>query len=123
MNVFIALPLGLTIGFLAAWFFLHRRIAALEREEERLQRELAETERCGEGIEEFRERQRVRKEEAKGKILGALQAKGSLKNEEIAELADISSATVVRYMDELEKEGKVVQTGATGRNVVYRLRG
>ena len=44
-----------------------------------------------------------------------------LKNEEIAELADISSATVVRYMDELEAEGKVVQEGTAGRSVVYKI--
>ena len=44
-----------------------------------------------------------------------------LKNEEIAELADISSATVVRYMDELEAEGKVSQEGKTGKSVVYRI--
>ena len=33
----------------------------------------------------------------KGEILAALKERGVLKNEEIAELVDISSATVVRY--------------------------
>ena len=60
----VSLLLVLTIGSLVAWFFFRRRIAALGREAERLRRELKETERCGEGIEEFRERQQARREEA-----------------------------------------------------------
>ena len=67
------------------------------------------------------ERRNAKKEAAKAKIITALKARGSLKNEEIADLAKISSATVVRYMDELENERKVVQVGATGKSVVYRL--
>ena len=63
----------------------------------------------------------VWKEEAKGEILAALKTRGSMKNEEIADLVNISSASVVRYMDELEKEGEVVQEGMAGRSVVYRL--
>lgn len=121
MNLFIALLLGFAIGSLVAWFFFRRRITALGREAERLRRELKETENCGVGIEEFRERQQARKEAAKGEILAALKERGVLKNEEIAELADISSATVVRYMDELEAEGKVSQEGKTGKSVVYRI--
>jgi len=121
MNIFIIFLLGLIIGSLVAWFFFRRRIAALGREAERLRRELKETEKCGTGIEEFRERQQARKEAAKGEILAALKERGVLKNEEIAELADISSATVVRYMDELEAEGKVSQEGTAGRSVVYRI--
>ena len=78
-------------------------------------------EECGQGLERFVERQQAKKEAAKGKIITALRAKGSLRNEEIAELAGISSATVVRYMDELEKEGNVEQEGKTGRSVIYRL--
>ena len=93
----VSLLLGLATGSLVAWFFFRRRIAALGREAERLRRELKETEKCGAGIEEFRERQQARKEAAKGEILAALKERGVLKNEEIAELADISSATVVRY--------------------------
>ena len=93
----VSLLLGFTIGSLVAWFFFRRRIAALGREAERLRRELAETEKCGEGIEEFRERQQARREEAKGEILAALNERGVLKNEEIVELAGVSSATAVRY--------------------------
>ena len=112
---------GGQVGSLVAWLFFRRRIAALGREAERLRRELKETERCGNGIEEFRKRQQVRKDEAKQKILAALGERGTMKNEDIAELADISSASVVRYMDELEAGGKVSQEGTAGRSVVYRI--
>jgi hypothetical protein len=29
---------------------------------------------------------------------------------------------VVNYMDELEKEGKIVQIGTTGRGVTYKIK-
>jgi len=86
-----------------------------------LWQELAEVEECGNGLERFAERRNAKKETAKAKIITALKARGSLKNEEIADLAEISSATVVRYMDELEQERRVVQEGATGKSVIYRL--
>ena len=34
----------------------------------------------------------------------------------------VSSRTAVRYLDELEKEGKVEQVGSIGHAVTYRLR-
>ena len=116
-----ALLIGALLGAIAVWLLMQRMLRRAQHDTDLLQRELTETERCGEGIEEFRERQRERKEEAKGEILAALKTRGSMKNEEIADLVNISSASVVRYMDELEKEEKVVQEGMAGRSVVYRL--
>ena len=123
-----SLFLGFIVGTTAAWLLLRTLCSTLKKENGdlkkelgMLRRELSETEQCGNGLERFTERHNAKKEAAKGKIVTALKAKGSLKNEEIAELAEISAATVVRYMDELEKEGKVAQEGRTGRSVTYRL--
>ena len=70
--------------------------------------------------------QDVKKRENKEKIL-ALLREGSgetkeLSNSDIRSALGISDRSVVRYMDELEKEGKVEQVGDTGRGVQYRLR-
>lgn len=43
-------------------------------------------------------------------------------NVEIRRALGVSERSVVRYMDELEKEGKVEQIGDTGRGVEYRLK-
>lgn len=43
-------------------------------------------------------------------------------NEEIREHLGVSRRSVARYLDELEKEGKVEQVGDIGRDVTYRLK-
>lgn len=74
------------------------------------------------GICNYALEQSVAKGKNKQKILELL-GKESLSNEQIREVLRISERSVVRYMDELEKEGKVKQTGTTGRSVRYVLQG
>lgn len=64
----------------------------------------------------------VRKGANKRKILDLLAKEESAGNAEIAEALKVSPRTVVRYMDELEREGKVMQEGEIGRSVIYRLK-
>lgn len=67
----------------------------------------------------------AKKQEQKEKILALFageKSRGELSNSDIRNALGISERSVVRYMDELEKEGKVEQVGPTGRNVTYRLR-
>jgi len=45
-----------------------------------------------------------------------------LTNADLRKLLRVSEATVTRYLDEMEKEGKVTQHGATGQGVYYTLR-
>ena len=45
-----------------------------------------------------------------------------LSNAEIRKALGVSSRSVVRYLDELEKEGKVEQVGVVGHAVTYRLK-
>jgi len=65
--------------------------------------------------------QTVRKSANKEKILGLLSLR-SASNQDIRQIVGVTERSVVRYMDELEKEGKVVQVGDTGRSVTYRLK-
>lgn len=64
----------------------------------------------------------AKKEERKGKILELLSQKSEISNSDIREALGVSDRTAARYMDELEKEGKVEQVGKIGHAVTYRLR-
>ena len=66
--------------------------------------------------------QTVRKNANKEKALVFLREKNQASNEEIREHLGVSRRTVVRYLDALEREGKVEQVGDIGRGVTYRLR-
>jgi Fic family protein len=40
-------------------------------------------------------------------------------NDDIEALLGVSDATATRYLDELEKEGRIRQVGRTGRHIYY----
>ncbi|KKS24911.1 MAG: hypothetical protein UU84_C0053G0007 [Candidatus Yanofskybacteria bacterium GW2011_GWC2_41_9] len=62
------------------------------------------------------------KEERKQKTLALFQERNKLSNSEIRKTLGVSSRTAVRYLDELEKEGKIEQVGEAGHAVTYRLK-
>lgn len=66
--------------------------------------------------------QTVRKNGNKEKVLALFGTKNELSNSDIRDALGVSATSVVRYMDELEKEGKVEQIGTAGHAVTYRLR-
>jgi len=61
------------------------------------------------------------KEHKKDMIVKHLRNRGELTNSDLQELLGVSDRTVVRYFDELEEEGIVVQKGKSGRGVHYEL--
>lgn len=65
--------------------------------------------------------QSIHKQKNKRAILDLLQKETELSNEQIRKSLRVSDRSVVRYMDELEKEGKVKQIGNIGRGVSYKL--
>lgn len=48
------------------------------------------------------------------------QTDDKLSNEEVRKLLNISDATACRYLDDLEKEGLIVQVGTDGPKVYYK---
>jgi predicted HTH transcriptional regulator len=62
------------------------------------------------------------KETRKERVLALLREGGNLSNAEIRMTLGVSSRTAVRYLDELEAEGKVEQVGKAGHYVTYRLK-
>lgn len=55
----------------------------------------------------------------KEKILAFLQEHGKIQNNDVEKLVAVSNATAERYLDELEKEGKLIQHGSIGQGVYY----
>lgn len=68
--------------------------------------------------------QSKKKIENKEKILGELKKSedGKIQNEDVVKMLGVSDATAERYLDEIEKEGKIEQKGKTGNAVYYVLR-
>lgn len=67
----------------------------------------------------FSAEQQEKKKENKAKIMEMLEAGGKITNRDVENKLKVSDATVVRYLDELEKEGKLKQVGKTGQSVFY----
>lgn len=68
--------------------------------------------------------QSKKKAENKEGVLRALSnsREGRITNNEVERLLGVSNATAERYLDELEKEGKLIQHGEIGPNVFYTLK-
>jgi predicted HTH transcriptional regulator len=66
--------------------------------------------------------QMEKKVENKKKILEFVQANGKIQNNDVEKLVSVSNATAERYLDELEKEGKLTQHGVIGQSVFYTVK-
>lgn len=67
----------------------------------------------------YQNTQQKEKEKNKKKILQELQNKQKITNNDIEKMLNISDATATRYLDDLEKQGKIKQVGKTGKHVYY----
>lgn len=67
----------------------------------------------------FNVRQSENKENNKKRILELLETKYEINNDDIQNHLAVSDASATRYLDELEREGKVKQVGKTGKHVYY----
>jgi len=66
--------------------------------------------------------QSEKKAENKQKILEFVQANEKIQNNDVEKLAGVSNATAERYLDELEKEGQLIQHGDIGQGVFYTVK-
>ncbi len=67
----------------------------------------------------FIAKQMEQKTENKQKILEFIQTHEKIQNNDVEKLAGVSNATAERYLDELEKDGKLTQHGTIGQSVFY----
>ena len=66
-----------------------------------------------------REAIQFRKRRKLEKIMGMFLKQASITNDEVEKLLHVSDATATRYLEQLEKEGKIKQSGKTGQSVSY----
>jgi predicted HTH transcriptional regulator len=71
----------------------------------------------------FIAKQMEQKSQNKQKILEFVQQNGKIQNNDVEKLVGVSNATAERYLDELEKEGKLTQHGTIGQSVFYTPKG
>ena len=71
----------------------------------------------------FIAKQMEQKAENKQKILVFAQEHKKIQNNDVEKLVGVSNATAERYLDELEKEGKLTQHGVIGQGVFYTPKG
>ncbi|OGE81852.1 MAG: hypothetical protein A3E98_03120 [Candidatus Doudnabacteria bacterium RIFCSPHIGHO2_12_FULL_48_11] len=64
----------------------------------------------------------VAKQQNLDKVLNLFAGRPELSNFEVRQALRVSSRTAVRYMDELERMGKVEQKGRTGHHTHYRVK-
>ena len=122
MNSFLILILGVVVGAGVVWVMLKKRTRELELELKRTEREKEEQTKIVSGFEDFNRRQEEIKEARKQRTLEKLAERGKIKTNQVADFLEVSRATAFRYLEELEKEGKIEQIGAYGRNVEYKLK-
>jgi predicted HTH transcriptional regulator len=60
-----------------------------------------------------------RKRKKLDKIMTLFLKKQKIINDEVEKFMHVSDATATRYLSQLEKEGKIKQTGKTGKSVFY----
>ncbi|MFC1614987.1 DUF977 family protein [Patescibacteria group bacterium] len=72
------------------------------------------------GIQKF-SAQSKNKNKNKNQVLGFLRKNKEIRNNDIEKLLGVSDATATRYLDELEKEGKITQHGET-KGAFYTLK-
>ncbi|MBU4480072.1 winged helix-turn-helix domain-containing protein [Patescibacteria group bacterium] len=66
--------------------------------------------------------QAKKKQENKEKILEFFGSNPKITNDDVEKLCNVSNATAERYLDQLEKEGKLIQHGKIGTDVFYTLK-
>jgi hypothetical protein len=65
------------------------------------------------------EKRQNKKREKITEILNLFSEKSEITNDEVEKLLHVSDATATRYLETLEKEGKIKQVGKTGKGVSY----
>ena len=70
----------------------------------------------------FISKQSKQKQENKQKILEFLQNNERITNDDVEKMCGVSHNTAERYLDGLEKEGKLIQNGEIGQSVFYTLK-
>ncbi len=100
--------IALIVGFGLGWFLKPRESRPSE-----IQKNLTGQGFISESVE--------KKEENLAKARVYIKGKEKITNDELQKALGVSDATIVRYLDELEKEGLIKQVGKTGKYTYYEV--
>ncbi len=101
--------LGLVAGAVVVFLFLRKPKAKIK----------SPAEAGRENLAAFNAERDKKEAEALAKILDFAKTKPQITNDEVQKLLNVSDTSVGRYLDELEKQGKLKQIADTGRGVYY----
>ena len=126
MENVIIFVVGVVVGGGVVWVLAGRKARKIEEETrkqlERTEKEREEEERClaqSKGLEEYNQKLAERKEKLKSRIFQLFDHAKEITNSDVGEALNIPSRSAVRYLEELEQEGKIRQVGDIGRGVRY----
>ncbi|PIR40113.1 MAG: hypothetical protein COV33_01600 [Candidatus Zambryskibacteria bacterium CG10_big_fil_rev_8_21_14_0_10_34_34] len=77
------------------------------------------TKKRGENLKLANQTRQEKKRKKIDAILDLFAKQTNLTNDEVEKLLHVSDATATRYLETLEKEGKIKQVGKTGKGVMY----
>lgn len=111
---------GMIFGAGLTWYFLHKEIAWLRQEVALQAKELDAEEKLASGFTDFNQQLQQIKATRKLSLLDMLEDGQPLPSSAFADHFGISNRTVLRYLNELEEEGRVTRTAKTGRKTKWR---
>ena len=118
---------GLVVVAMGFWVYkLYQDKKESDREVTALEKEKNEYAELGQELTEYNQKLQEKKEQAKVKILEMFTTQqyqnkqARISNRDVAKNLDISRTSAFRYLDELEKQGKLKQISKTGRGVYYK---
>ena len=114
--------LGLLIGAGGVWVWVSGKQRETREEVERLKKEIKAGEDDFAELSDYNKKVAEIKEQKKQKILSHIKEKGKTDAGLVSKLLDISRYTAFRYLNELEKAGRIEQIGAVGRGVEYKAK-
>ncbi|MBU2220146.1 winged helix-turn-helix domain-containing protein [Patescibacteria group bacterium] len=104
--ILIIISLGIWVGFLL------RKMKELKAKGKSTEAGREDIEQVGWALAEHNQAARAKIEESKNRIMTLLQDKGRITNDEAQKELGVSDATTTRYLDELEKDNKIIQQGS-----------
>ncbi|MBU1102779.1 DUF977 family protein [Patescibacteria group bacterium] len=91
---------------------LMNKIKKLERNAKPAAEERKDIEEVGRALAEHNKAVQEKIGESKNRIIILLQEKGRVTNDDVQKELEVSDATATRYLDDLEKDGKIIQQGS-----------
>lgn len=73
-------------------------------------------------VEKEKTNKKEQQDDDRDSIIHFVMDNGQITNSDVEKIINVSDSTATRYLDKLEKEGKIIQHGEVGRGVFYTLK-